>query len=174
MTTSRDPESVSCIELGPTKWTQLEPYLAEIKKLEEEGVDDAALAFFEALLEDSEEGAIAPGDYKAPLGTTTMSVAPAWIGEFGRQGAHRKGEGGRREYRLYFGEAPHDGRSAVAALFAWKTAREMKEQARHQTQSHRRTRSKAHVKQTTQIGKAQSIVKRWATQESCTYRILRR
>lgn len=171
---NRDPETLACVESGATRWDKADPYLSEVKKLDDEAVDIAVLGFFDALIEASEEGPLGEGDYSAPCGRSAVSLNPAWIGEFSRSGAHRTNEGGRREYRLYFGESPDDGHSALAALLGWKTAREMSTTQRGRTESHRRAHSRAHEKQTRQIATAQQIVARWAKVHRFTYRKLQR
>lgn len=125
-----------------------------------------ALEFLDALIEAATQpGGLGGDDYDAPIGRDVDRVNTPWIGELKATGVMRKQEGGRREYRVYFGE-PDMERALLAALLGFKTSREMNT---HVAGSRRPTSS---AKQTSQVVAAMGIVQRWCRQNGVEFRTI--
>lgn len=167
---------ISRAEAGSCTWEQTDPYRSERAKLEAErnpAADDGtpweidALEFFDALVEAAAQpGGLGPGDYDAPMGRELRERRnKPWIGEFKTQGVHRRGEGGRRQYRLYFSEPDID-RALLQAMLGHKTKREMATTVGETTQP------RSSAKQTRHIAVAMDATIRWCGEKGVSYRTI--
>lgn len=162
-------------ERGGCTWDETDAYRAARADLDADGHpltphvarDVLALAMFDAIIARVQHNGIDADEYKAPLRGASARMTRPWLGEFRQTGVARKAEGGAREYRLYFAEAPTGGLGLLGALIGFKTYHEM-----HARASRLAVTTRAHMKQTKQIDDAQSATIRHCRKNGWDFREL--
>lgn len=154
---NRDLDKLSKASSGSCEWFETEVYVRKRDAFAEE--HEPAIVHLEGLMELAELTGLPPGNYDAPVGRNRLIARrpKPWVGELKSDGPEDE-HGHVRQYRLYFGEAPVDQASLLAAFIDWK----------HTGWPVRKQKSK----QTTHITKAMDQITNWCRTRRQDYRKL--
>ena len=144
---------------GGCRWERTDKFREELEELHH--TDGAVAGYFEALMEAAGDAqGLGVEDYSAPLGSNFVRQKKPWIAEFGRDTR----TGG--QCRMYWGEAPEDEMSLIAASIATKP------RAASGFSRATSTWKNARVKQDSHIRTAMDRIQAWCRQHEVTYRKL--
>lgn len=149
-------EHISKASAGGCEWFETDLYTRTLDRYSTES--ELEIEHLLNMMDIAEEpGGLPNNQYDAPIGWLSKISRrnPPWLAEIKSAGPEEP-DGGHREYRLYFGEAPSDQHALLAALIEFK-----------HTSWPKNTQKTA---QTKHIKAALESIAKWCSWKGCDYR----